>query len=146
MKICSKCNDCKPNKAFGFKNKEKKTLQAYCRSCNKGYQAKHYIENKENYAAKAKEYKIQYKKKVYSWIKNFVLENPCVDCRIDDFRVIHFDHRDPLEKEFEISAGITANINLEELKEEIKKCDVRCANCHMLRTAKQFNWYNSLAS
>jgi hypothetical protein len=27
------------------------------------------------------------------------------------------------------------------IKEEIEKCDVRCANCHTRRTAHQFGWW-----
>lgn len=27
------------------------------------------------------------------------------------------------------------------VKAEIAKCDVRCSNCHIKRTTKQFNWW-----
>jgi hypothetical protein len=31
--------------------------------------------------------------------------------------------------------------DLNQVKNEIEKCDVRCANCHRRKTAKDFNWY-----
>lgn len=30
----------------------------------------------------------------------------------------------------------------EKVKTEIAKCEIRCANCHAVKTAKQFGWYN----
>lgn len=45
------------------------------------------------------------------------------------------------QKEFDISNGFRAGYSIERLATEIAKCDVRCANCHMRKTARDFNWY-----
>lgn len=47
-----------------------------------------------------------------------------------------FDHRDPKLKSFSISdKGVT--VSLARLQEEVKKCDLVCANCHRFRTHVQ---------
>lgn len=57
----------------------------------------------------------------------------CVDCNgVFPNCVYHFDHRDPFQKEFNIGAKLTNN--LEVLKVEADKCDLVCANCHAIRT------------
>ena len=34
-------------------------------------------------------------------------------------------------------------VSLDTLKKEIDKCEIRCANCHRRKTAKQFNFYKT---
>ena len=57
----------------------------------------------------------------------------CVDCQEVDPVVLHFDHRDPSTKSFNISSK---SVSMERLLAEIAKCDVRCANCHLRKHHK----------
>lgn len=60
-------------------------------------------------------------------------EKPCVDCGIQyPFYVMQFDHVRGT-KEGGISE-LVSNRQLKKALEEIAKCDVVCANCHMART------------
>jgi len=65
----------------------------------------------------------------------FDLKNgvPCHDCkrRFPHF-VMDFDHVRG-EKKFTIGKG-TAKYSIEQLKTEVAKCDLVCANCHRIRT------------
>jgi hypothetical protein len=55
----------------------------------------------------------------------------CVRCGYDEHdAALQFHHRDSSEKEFGISTGLT--IGLDRLKEEARKCDMICANCHAI--------------
>ena len=65
-------------------------------------------------------------------------EVPCADCggRFASNQM-DFDHRDPSQKTFALSAGRAALKSRAQLLEEAAKCDVVCANCHRLRTRKQ---------
>ena len=59
----------------------------------------------------------------------------CVDCGYDKHpAALEFDHRDPGEKEFSIATGW--NRSLDQLLREVAKCDVRCGNCHAIKTAE----------
>lgn len=84
------------------------------------------------------------KKENQTRLLKYLSENPCVDCGEPDPVVLHFDHRDPEAKEYNVSKMIGSP--WERILEEIGKCDVRCANCHVRRTAKQFGWYSRLAA
>jgi endogenous inhibitor of DNA gyrase (YacG/DUF329 family) len=54
----------------------------------------------------------------------------CIKCGYDKYsEVLEFHHRDPSQKEFGIGhKGITRS--WENLKKELDKCDLYCANCH----------------
>lgn len=43
-----------------------------------------------------------------------------------------------------ISRMLTTGYCWETIKKEIDKCEVRCGNCHRIKTANQFNWYDWL--
>ena len=70
----------------------------------------------------------------------YLATHPCIDCGESDPIVLEFDHRNPSEKKDEISHMVSTAAPLSSLEAEIEKCDVRCANCHRRKTAKQQNW------
>ncbi len=58
---------------------------------------------------------------------------PCADCgKKYPYFVMDFDHRDPSQKLFTVSAMGTRSIKI--LLREIAKCDIVCANCHRIRS------------
>lgn len=79
--------------------------------------------------------------KIFIYI--YFKQNPCVDCGIDDPRVLHFDHVRG-EKSRAVSDLVRRYHSLKRVQEEIKKCDVRCANCHAIKTATDFGYYKLL--
>jgi hypothetical protein len=62
------------------------------------------------------------------------LNQGCQRCGYDsNARALQFHHRNRKEKEFSISSAyINTQVNWDETKKEIKKCDVLCANCHAI--------------
>lgn len=143
VKVCGKCKESLPLSSFRFKNKERGTYQSYCIECNKVKNKEHYQANKTSYKEKSRVYREINPRKPSRqelYLFKFKSENPCVDCGESDPIVLGFDHRDPKEKLFNIGSHRN-KFSLEDLKLEIKKCDIRCHNCHARRTAKQFGWY-----
>lgn len=67
------------------------------------------------------------------------MENPCTDCGETNPVILEFDHRDSSEKSGTVSEMVITH-SMELIEAEVAKCDVRCANCHRLKTARDFNW------
>lgn len=54
----------------------------------------------------------------------------CIICGYNKcIQALQFHHRDPLQKEFSISANGNTR-SWDEIKKELDKCDLLCANCH----------------
>jgi len=68
-------------------------------------------------------------------------KQPCMDCGNEyPPYVMDFDHRPGETKVFNISRFMRENRSLEQVQEEIAKCDLVCANCHRIRTFTRTNY------
>lgn len=65
-------------------------------------------------------------------------DRPCAECRQSfPYFVMQFDHIDPTTKRFNISQARAGTIPMRVLTKELLKCEVVCANCHLLREWKR---------
>ncbi len=79
------------------------------------------------------------KKKAF--VKSYKESHPCVDCGYDkDIRALQFDHRCQLDKAAEVSWLARTHASYDRLIAEIAKCDIRCANCHQIRSQREKQW------
>lgn len=114
------------------KQSAKKYLSTH-REKRRAWERSYYARNKEKFASK------QYKKYRLNrdWIIAYKLKHPCVDCGETDPIVLDFDHRDPKTKLKGVATLVVCGIALQRVIEEVAKCDVRCANCHRRKTARE---------
>lgn len=64
---------------------------------------------------------------------------PCFDCAgFYEPCQLQWDHRDPTAKRATISSMVNHGFSMPEILKEVSKCDLVCANCHALRTQKQW--------
>ncbi len=92
----------------------------------KGYRE----ENRTKIAERSKERRQHWRKAAIDY-----LGGKCVDCGNKDQRVLEFDHL--RDKTRNVSWFMDRNWEL--LFEELEKCELVCANCHVVRTYKRTN-------
>ncbi len=123
------------NKKWYQLNKEKKS------ECSKKWRE----ENKEKIAEwsrkwyeKNKEKRAEYIKERRAYCREY-LGGKCVKCGTT--HNLQFDHIKREGKKYEISSRLSNNLN--NLKEELDKCQLLCAPCHLDKTAKEWeDMYN----
>ena len=72
------------------------------------------------------------------YVHTYLLTHPCVDCQEPGPIVLEFDH---VRGEKKNTIGyLMASGSMSKLLVEMEKCDVRCANCHRRKTARDFGW------
>lgn len=139
MLTCYMCGETKPEAEFAFADMAKGTRQRHCRKCQAAYRRAHYLANRDVYirreVARINGYRIENRALMLAYL----VAHPCVDCGETDPVMLDFDHRDPAEKKGNVSE-LAMRKPWRLVLVEIAKCDVRCANCHLRRTARQFNW------
>lgn len=86
----------------------------------------YYQKNKEQYL----EHSRNQKNRARIFVNKIKNENKCLFCRESDFSCLDFHHKNPNEKDIDISVLIKNHASIETLSNEIKKCVVLCANCH----------------
>lgn len=143
MKSCNKCKTCYAEPLENHFNKRKDTKDGWQRNCKKCiaiFHKEHYQKRKDYYLEKSERHNAQYRKRNLQYMIDYLKLHPCVDCGESDPIVLEFDHRG--NKEYNVSKLSTNSF--EKLQKEIAKCDVRCANCHRRKTAKQFGYYKDI--
>jgi hypothetical protein len=134
MKKCNKCLIEKPLSDFG-KNKSKKDgVQTYCAPCRSEYHKQLWRNNQGGIKERHSRYSKAYKSKVRDFVTRYKKLCKCVDCGNSDYRVLHFDHLN--NKLFNIADAVSRGYSIAKIKKEIRKCEIRCANCHIIKS-----WY-----
>ena len=108
-------------------------------SCARRY----YERNKE----RVKETAIEFNAKARLRNRRFVWEylscHPCVDCGESDPVVLEFDHVRGTKRQ-SVSTAAGEGWSLSKLAKEIAKGDIRCANCHRRKTAKELGYHRDI--
>lgn len=139
MKTCGKCRKSKSDDDFGWKRRGK-LRQSYCKECNRAYNKKHYLDNKQTYRENAKRNGAITIASNQAEVLAYLRNHPCIDCGEKEPIVLEFDHRDRTTKIANICVMIRS-YPLRRLAAEIQKCDVRCCNCHRRKTRTQMGWW-----
>lgn len=110
-------------------------------SNNPEYQRKyirqHYRKNKEYYFNKNKARKEKLLPKLRAYTDRVKTFYGCVDCGYKENPLaLQFDHTRGTKFK-EVSRMVFECYSKEKINEEIRKCDIRCANCHMIITQKR---------
>jgi hypothetical protein len=132
-RYCNCCMEAREIEDFNWKNREKGIHQSSCRFCIAEKNRKHYIDNKQVYISKAKRRNIRIYDENRKLLCEYLSTHPCVDCGCDDVRVLEFDHVRGLKTD-EVTRILSTRASWSTIEAEIAKCEVRCANCHRLKT------------
>ena len=151
MKVCSTCKESKPKRDFYVNRAKKDGRQYFCKKCQNDYHNnKWYKKKKVERVQQVKEYKLHKKRVNYRKVIKDYFSKGCIDCGEMDIRVLEFDHVRGVKKRFKHRRGegvsflLMNGYNWETIKKEIDKCEVRCCNCHKLRTYEQFNYLRDM--
>lgn len=137
MKTCRKCQQEREDDRY-YKGSR------VCKSCQVAAQQERRKNDpavREQYLAYQKTYQTskgrEKRDERFEWLDE-VKAAPCLDCqRTFPPECMDFDHRDPSTKLFDVSRAAVSGYSLQKVKEEVAKCDLLCACCHRIRTARQ---------
>lgn len=90
----------------------------------------YYAKNKAKYAENGKK-RLEAGRK---FIRKLKENSKCVDCGEDRWQCLDFDHIDPTKKTMAISQMVRARYSVKRLKKEVANCEIRCSNCHRVKT------------
>lgn len=143
VKKCYKCDVVKDFIDF-HKNKGRADgLQSYCKDCAQIRNREYYLSTPERNPQR-RESSIRARDSNRDFIWDYLASHPCVDCGAHNPVVLEFDHIRG-EKRASISTMVGSHYgSIEKLKEEVKKCVVRCANCHRIVTSQRGGWWKSI--
>jgi hypothetical protein len=136
-KECKKCGKSKDIDEFYLKSKRVDGVEPRydikCKVCSSNYHKERNKNNPKLIIRNARNR--EDRKKVINDAKRV----PCKDCgeSYPPF-VMDFDHLPGVTKIASLAQMVRGSYSKEQLKEEIQKCAVVCANCHRFRTNKRY--------
>ena len=126
QKVCSTCGELKSvfdfhasNKRAGARTETNGYIQSRCKECQKADRR-------------------YYSKRNNEFLREIKTSFGCQDCGYNDhFSALDFHHIDPTTKKFSPTSGKGLGGSLKNLKIEIEKCIILCANCHRIHHYKE---------
>jgi hypothetical protein len=149
-RICGTCKEKKPATTEYFHARYTKTaaqspdgLQSICMECKSKLNKARYYADPVARAKAVKKNILKARQRNRQFVYAFLETHPCVDCGEARWQVLEFDHVRGT-KEYGISKMILHGMTLRRIKKEMDKCEVRCANCHRMKTAETFGYRQTI--
>ena len=135
-KHCSRCDRTLPLASFSRNRKRSDGRQTYCKACKSlvdrsWYERRghtQYARNDGHLARNAQ----------HLW--DYLVAHPCVDCGETDPVVLGFDHVRGVKVDA-LSNMSRRQFSIAKIGAEIAECEVRCANGHKRKTARERGWH-----
>lgn len=138
-KRCPRCTITKPFADFPLRRRKTWSANSYCFTCQREYSRQHYRTNKSAHNSRRSRNTKDYAARNRAALRDYLRSRSCVDCGESDIDVLEFDHMRGV-KWHDVSVMIARGLGWQSIMHEIAKCEIRCANCHRRRTARQFRW------
>lgn len=142
-RICKGCGeerDCEQD--FNWKYKVRGIRHSRCKYCVSQVSKQHYQDNKQSYMERIHTRDKKILQDNRGKLAAYLAQHPCIDCGQTDIRVLDLDHVRGTKREA-IARMVRLSYSWSTIESEIDKCEVRCANCHRIKTGQTSNsWRN----
>jgi hypothetical protein len=139
-KICPGCGEERDaEKDFNWKYKDRGIRTTRCKFCQSQLSKQHYKNNKQPYFDRVRAREVLVIEDNQKRLADYLHRHPCVDCGQTDIRVLEFDHVRG-NKSNNIARMVGEGFSWFTIEAEIAKCEVRCANCHRIKTNERSGW------
>jgi 5-methylcytosine-specific restriction endonuclease McrA len=141
LRTCRVCGEQKPLTEFPFRSIVADTRHWICLACQRAWSQAWYASTVDRpvraMRARGSARRGQLAAQTFAYLN----EHPCVDCGESDPIVLDFDHL--RDKVAAVSTLVMLRRPWIEVRSEIDKCEVRCANCHARKTAREIGNYRT---
>jgi hypothetical protein len=138
MKRCYVCKELKSEEGFPLRSQKTGRRHNRCKICQQKYSKAHYKKNSRAHNKRRYTNNKQYRERNRQFVIEYLRCHPCVDCGESDPVVLEFDHL--RDKRMAVSKMVSDGFSIHAIEQEIEKCEVRCANCHRRKTARNRSW------
>jgi hypothetical protein len=94
------------------------------------YNREYYRRNRERLIQRQGEKNRRLAERRRKWLAEYKSGLSCAKCGESHPATLTFHHVKPSQKSFAVGDAITLKVSLRRLQDEIRKCEVLCANCH----------------
>jgi hypothetical protein len=138
FRTCRVCKLAKPLSSFPYRSRERGTRQTICILCQREVARAWYLRRVPK-ARRFTGYGLKSREELVARVDRYLDQHPCVDCGESNPALLDFDHL--RDKTAAIASLVRTAASWKDVETEIEKCEVRCANCHVRKTARQFGFY-----
>ena len=129
--VARRCAMCGQWKAQSEYHNSRTGQFSYCRGCRRAYDRHHYEVRGRSARLLRKR---AHTEAARAWMSSLKRDVPCNDCgEVFPIWVMHWDHLPGFEKIDQVSNMVVRRTRATVL-DELKKCELVCANCHVIRT------------
>ncbi len=139
LRLCTRCLKIKSVTNFYERSAPRASLHSWCKACHNACVRDRYARRRVSEIARLRENRRRYLLATNALLRGYLADHPCVDCGERDAPLLEFDHRG--DKRGDISYLRSSGRPWRFIESEIAKCEVRCANCHRRRTAREQGIY-----